>query len=211
MKIKPMSPSGIFWILSLLLLAGCASGLPSLSLDKPRNVPPEYRQKVGLFVHEEAERFYYPGTTTLDISDLMAFHLQQVLPFSAQGSLKELFTEVEMRTPGPRLEFKSTDLAGYFEIKVTSVRYDYPDPDVANYRGEVELYVEFKTMQNDVVWKGIFKGDGISFSNADRNLTRFGREAGSALEDAFQDAVDRMQDGVLSSQQLRTYLRDRLP
>lgn len=191
------------------LLAGCAVST-DLGFGKPRAVPPEFRQKVGLYAHDKPERFYYPGTVTLDVSDLMAFHLQQVLPFTAQGALQEIFSEVEVKEPGPKIQFKNPDLAGYFEIKITSARYDFPDPDLPNYRSDIELLVEFKTLQGEVMWRGGFKGEGIGFSNPSVRLTRFGREAASALEEAFQDAVSKMQEAVLTSPSLRDYFRWRL-
>lgn len=170
--------------------------------------PQEFRhEKVGLFVHDEVEDFYYPGAKTLDMSDLMAFHLQKVLPFSTQELLLEVFEQVEIKPTGSKVEFKNPDLAGYFEIKINRVRYDYPDPDVSQYRADVELSVEFKNPQHETIWRGIFNGEGVSFSSTDRNLTRFGREAGAALEDAFKEATSKMQKGVLSSQSLKEYFR----
>lgn len=201
----------IFAIFVVCLLSGCSSSISGFGLGKSRPILPEYRQKVGLYVHDQPERFYYPGTTTLDISDLMAFHLQQVLPYTAESAFKGIFQNVELQPAGPnnKIEFKSPDLAGYFEIKVTSARYDYPDPNVSTYRADIELLVEFKTLQHELVWSGAYRGDGVGFSNPDRNLTRFGKEAGSALEDAFQNAVYQMQDGVLNSPRLRQYFRSR--
>ena len=160
-------------------------------------------------MHDTPERFFYPGTTTLDISDLMAFHLQQVLPYTSESAFKEIFQSVELKPAGPKIEFKSPDLAGYFEIKVSDARYDYPDPNATTYRADIELQVEFKTLDHELVWSGIYRGDGVGFSNPNRNLTRFGKEAGSALEDAFQNAVYQMQDGVLQSPRLRQYFRSR--
>ncbi len=85
------------------LLAGCAS----VSLLEPggaKDVPPEFRQRVGLYVHEKAEQFYSHGTGELDTADLsadhMAFHLEQVFPGYAHSFLQEVFEEVRMKEPG---------------------------------------------------------------------------------------------------------------
>ena len=185
-------------------LAGCAT---DFHLGKPRVVPPEYRQKVGLFVHDKPERFFYPGTANLDISDLMSFHLQQTLPFTSESAFREIFSDVEVKEPGPKIQFKAEDLAGYFEIKIASARYDYPDAAATKFRADVELLVEFKTMGGEVIWNGIFQGEGIGFSDSNIRLTRFGRESATALEDAFQNAIYDMQDAVLESMTLRNYFR----
>jgi len=187
-----------------VVLSGCAA-VTDLGLNKPRDIPPEYRQKVGLYVHDKPEKFFYPGTATLDMSDLMSFHLQQTLPFSSQSALQEIFSEVELNEEGPKILFKQTDLVGYFEIKIANARYDWPDPNATKYRAEVQLFVEFKTFGEQVIWNGIFNGEGIGFSDPNIRLTRFGRDAATALEDAFQDAVYQMQDAVLASAELREY------
>ena len=196
----------MFLILAFCLLAGC-SDLSGLVKEKPLNVPPEYHQKVGLYVHDKPERFFYPGSATLDVSDLMSFHLQQVLPFTAESAFKQIFSNVELKQPGAKIEFKTPDMPGYFEIKIASARYDYPDPGLAQYQAEITLLVEFKTSGDEVVWKGIFEGSGVGYSDPNVRLTQFGREAASALEDAFQNAVYKMQDAVVNSQSLREYFR----
>lgn len=187
-----------------IILSSCAA-VSDLGLSRPRNIPPEFRQKVGLYVHDRPEKFFYPGTATLDMSDLMSFHLQQTLPFSSRSALQEIFSEVELSEEGPKIQFKRTDLVGYFEIKIASARYDWPDPNATKYRAEIQLFVEFKTSDERVVWNGIFSGEGIGFSDPNIRLTRFGRDAATALEDAFQDAVYQMQDAVLASTELREH------
>lgn len=193
-------------IFVVLLLFGCNS-LSNLELGTPKNIPPEYSQKVGLFVHDKPEQFFYPGTATLDVSDFMSFHLQQTLPFTAQTAFQEIFKEVEMKEEGPRIVFKSEDLTGYFEIKILSARYDWPDPQATNFRADVQLQVEFKTLDDEMIWSGIYRGDGVGFSDPNIRLTRFGREGATALEDAFQNAIYEVQDAVLESQTLREYFR----
>lgn len=190
-------------------LGGCA-GMSNLGLGGVKNVPPEYAQRVGLYVHDEPQRFFYPGSATLDVSELMTFHLQQTLPFTSQEALKEIFSDVEMKEPGPKIAFKSEDLAGYFEIKVSSARYDHGDTRATRFEAEVQILAEFKTMKDEIIWQGIFSGEGIGFSDKNIRLTRFGREAATALEDAFQNAVFEMQDAILESPTLRNYFRWRL-
>lgn len=206
LKISLRPTAGLFVIfLAGLVITGCAG---AGAFKKSRLVPPEFRQKVGLHVHDKPERFYYPGSASLDVSDLMAFHLQQVLPFTAESAFKELFSNVELTQPGAKvIHFQQPDLAGYFEIKVASMRYDYPDSGASTYRGEAALYVEFKTFRDDVIWRDLFQGEGVGFTDPDVRLTRFGREAASALEEAFQNAVYKMQDAILESQTLRDYFR----
>lgn len=196
-------------LLSVLLVGLMVTSCAGVGgFKKPRVVPAEFRQKVGLHVHDKPERFYYPGSAGLDVSDLMAFHLQQVLPFTAESAFKELFSDVELTPRGAKIiHFQQPDLAGYFEIKVMSMRYDYPDSGASTYRGEAALYVEFKTFQEDVIWRDVFQGEGVGFTDPDVRLTRFGREAASALEEAFQNAVYEMQDAILESQTLRDYFR----
>ena len=190
-----------------LLAAGCAAVTKSLGMKRNLVVPPEYRQKVGLYVHDKPERFYYPGSATLDVSDLMAFHLQQTLPFTAQTAFQEIFSDVTIKEPGPQIQFKTPDLAGYFEIKIVNLRYDYPDPGASNYRAEVSLMVEFKTSEEETIWKSLFQGEGIGFSDPNQRLSEFGRGAASALEEAFQNAVYDMQDAVLKAPVLQQYFQ----
>lgn len=189
---------------------GCAT-VENLNFGKPKDVPPEYRQRVGLYVHEKAEQFYTHGSGELDTADLitdhMTFHLQQVLPFNTQSFLQEIFGEVRMKEPGDKVIFKGSPLAGYFEIRIQNARYDYPDPDLARYRAWAELLVEFKTMEHEVVWSKVFEGQGTGFSDANIRLHRFGREASRALEDAFQDALYQIQDEIVKTPLLRAYFR----
>lgn len=196
-------------VLTGWVLFGCAgvSDLQLLQSNRHRDVPPEFRQKVGVYVHEKAEHFNYYGSASQDVSDLMSFHLQQVLPYNIQTSLQGVFALVDMAEPGPKIEFKVPDLVGYFEIKVTNVRYDYPETGRPVYRAETSLLVEFKTMQNQVIWSRIFQGEGTGFSDSNISLTDFGKGASSALEDAFQRAIDDMEDAVVQSPSLKEYLR----
>ena len=194
-----------FCSIAMSLMVGCVGG--GLNI-RGIEAPLEYKQeKVGLVVHTEPETFYYPGSSTQDISDLMSYHLTQTLPFNTQSALQELYKDVEMNEEGPQIHFKSQDLAGYFEIKIASVRYDWPDPRATKFRADVQLVAEFKTERGEVVWNGIFRGTGIGFTDTDIRLTRFGREATTALEDAFQNVVYELQEGVLHSKTLRDYFR----
>lgn len=192
-----------------LFIGGCTT-VSNLGVTKHREVPPEFHQKVGLYVHDRPERISYYGSASSDVSDLMSFHLQQVLPFNAQTALQEVFDLVEVTQPeGPdaKIVFETPDLAGYFEIKVSNVRYDYPEADRPIYRAEARLLVEFKTLQGQAIWSQMFEGAGTGFSDTNIRLTDFGRGAASALEEAFQRAVDEMEDAVLKSPALREYLR----
>lgn len=197
----------VFTLVGGAVLAGCAAA-SDLGFGKLGNVPVEYAQDVGLFVYDKAESFYYPGTDKLDVSNMMASHLQQVLPFNCQNALSQLFKNVELKERSDA-DFKSKNLAGYFEVKILKMRYDWPDPRATRFRADVELLVTFRTMKDRVVWSESYVGEGVGFSDPNIRLTRFGREASTALEDAFQDAVDSMQDGVLKSEDLRVYLRER--
>ncbi len=187
-------------------IAGC-SGVSEL-VGKPKNVPPELRQKVGLYVHDKPERFFYPGTATLDVSDLMSFHLQQTLPFTSQTALQEIFSDVVISdTEGPKIRFKADDLAGFFEITISSIRYDFPDARATRFEADCQLLVEFKTFKDEVIWQQVFQGQGVGYSDPNIRLTKFGRDASSALEDAFQSAVYEMQDAILHSPTLLEYFR----
>ncbi|MBI4115404.1 MAG: hypothetical protein HY447_02390 [Candidatus Omnitrophica bacterium] len=201
------------WVVALCLpiLTGCGS-VSNLNLGKPRNIPPEFQgQKVGVYVHEKAERFHLVSNSTFDVSDLMAYHLENVLPFSTQNALQEIFGLVETKDPGPDVRFRSSDLAGYFEVRIDGARYDFPEANVSNLRAEVQLLVEFKTLQNELVWQQLFEGQGTGYADANQKLTEFGRGSSQALEDAFQDAIDQMQDGILASERLKLHFRDRQP
>lgn len=189
------------------LLWGCAGANQLLEGGKRQDVPPEFRQKVGIYVHEKAENANYYGSASSDVSDLMSFHLEQVLPYSAQTALQEIFEVAEMAESGPSIQFKTPDLAGYFEIKTLNIRYDYPETDRTVYRADVSLSVEFKTMQHQPIWSQVFYGEGSGFSDANTGLTDFGKGVSSALEDAFQRAIDDMEDEVVKSPVLREYLR----
>jgi hypothetical protein len=123
---------------------------------------------------------------------------------------QEIFEEVELSEEGGQVKFKSTDLVGYFDIKILSIRYDYPDPDLYNYRAEVELLAEFRTLQHEKIWNELFRGEGVGFSNVNLRLTRFGRESASALEDAYQNGVSDLEDEVFKSEVLREYFRNYL-
>ena len=199
------TPPLIFILFISGVLAGCA-GVSELAGIQPRQAPPEFRtKKVGLHVNEKPERFYYYGSAASDASDLMAFHLQQILPFNTQTMLQEMFSAVEISEEGPKIVFKTSDLAGYFDVKIESIRYDYPDPNLSNYRADVQLFVEFKTLDDQVIWNGIFDGHGLGFSNTNYRQSDFGRGASAALEEAFQDAVKEMGDSIAKSRTLQGY------
>jgi len=185
--------------------------MAELTTVKPKAVSPEYRQKVGLHVHEKVDRLHYFGSASGDASEHMVFHLQQLLPFNAQSALQEIFEGVEISEPGPTIAFKTPGAVGYFDLRIVSVRYDYPEPDLTNYRAEVQLLVEFKTLQHQVIWSQYFRGQGQSLSDTDARLSDFGRGTAYALEDAFQRVVDDMQDEVLKAPEIREYLREQLP
>jgi hypothetical protein len=171
-------------------------------------MPPEYQAKVGLYCHDKPDKFFYPGTADLDISDLMAYHLQQTLPFSAENALKEIFGYVEVSEPGAQAaKFKTQDLAGYFEIRIVNMRYDQPDDTATHFRADTELLVEFVVPLEGVIWRGLFAGEGVGFNDPNIRLTRFGREGAAALEEAFQNAIYKMQDAVIESAVLRDYFR----
>ncbi len=190
-------------------LAGCASISSFQQVGKRKDVPPEFRQRVGVHVQEGIERISYYGSASNDVSDLMVFHLQQILPFNVQTALHGIFENVELAEPGPKAAFKTPGLAGYFDIKISNVRYDYPEANRPVYRAEARLQVEFKTPQNEIIWTRMFEGTGTSYSDASVSITDFGKGASSAVESAFQNAVDEMGDGVLQSEGLREYFRMR--
>lgn len=194
-------------VLTVFFLGGCSGTSQILQGGKRENIPPEFRQKVGIYVHEKAENSNYYGSASSDVSDFMSFHLEQVLPYSAQTALQEIFDGVEMAEPGSKIQFKTPDLAGYFEVKTLDIRYDYPDPSRKVYRADVSLLVEFNTLQHRLIWSHVFKGEGTGFSDVNTGLTDFGKGVSAALEDAFQRAIDDMEDEVARSPALREYLR----
>lgn len=200
----------LFLFLAGCLLVGCNT-VSGIGKPERRTVSPEFRRKVGLYVHNHADRISYYGSAATDISDLMAFHLQTTLPNLAQEALQEVFDQVEIgeseEKGQPKVTFKTPDLAGYFEISILNIRYDYPDANLSNYRAEVQLQVEFKTLQHQRVWSEVLEGQGVGFSNTNLRLTDFGQGAAAALEDAFHDAIDEMEDVVVKAQGLRNYLR----
>jgi len=201
----------IFLLLGVCILGGCAS-VSGMGKPERRTFSPEFRQKVGLYVHDAPERISYYGSAATDISDLMSYHLQTTLPSLVQEALLELFDQVEIgelgKGPDPKIVFKTPDLAGYFEVSILNVRYDYPEADLSSYRAEVQFAAEFKTPHHDErVWREVFEGTGLGFSSTNLRLTDFGRGSAAALEEAFQNAVDHLEDGVEKSQGLRNYLR----
>lgn len=210
------SPAGerritLFLLLGVWLLGGCAA-VSEVGKPQRRTFSPEFRQKVGLYVHNEPGRISYYGSAATDISDLMLYHLQTNLPSLIQEALQEVFAQVEIgesdKAAQPKIVFKEPDLVGYFEVSILNVRYDYPDADLSSYRAEVQLSVEFKTLENQEVWREVFEGTGLGFSSSNVRLTSFGRGSAAALEEAFEDAIDRMEDTVLKAQGLRDYLRN---
>jgi len=197
-----------FFIVGLaLVFSGCASVSNFQQVGKRKDVPLEYHQKIGLHVHEEVERISYYGSASSDISDMMLFHLQQILPYNTQAALQSIFSSVEISEPGQKIVFKTPELAGYFDIRVSNIRYDYPEAGRPVYRAEVRLNVEFKTISHQLIWSRVLEGVGTSYSDANFSITDFGKGASSALEAAFQDAVDGLEDAVLESAGLREYLR----
>lgn len=200
----------IFCVLAVSLVAGCST-VSGIGKPAHRSVSAEFRQKVGLYVHDRSERVSYYGSAATDTSDLMAFHLQTTLPNLAQEALQELFDQVEMsesaKEARPKITFKTPDLAGYFEISILNIRYDYPDANLSSYRAEVQLLIEFKTLQHREVWSEAVEGHGLGFSKKDLRLTDFGQGSAAALEEAFQEAVDEMEESIVKSQPLRDYLR----
>jgi len=176
-------------------------------MGKPK--APEYMVPVGLYAHDTPERFYYAGSARLDLPDLLAFQLQQVLPFKAETALRELFADVvleKVREGGGR--FAGKELPGYFEIKVVNLSYDYPDPGARDYRAETEIQAEFKTLAGEVIWGGVFRGSGRGFPDPDIRLTKFGQDSAIAVEESFEDALYEMQDAIRASAVLKNYCRD---
>ena len=189
-----------------ILLNGCG-GLP---LGTPRTPPAEYRQKVGLYVDDKIERFHYFGSASGDASNKMAFHLQQTLPARIQAMLMSMFERVELSEPNAQITFKTPDLAGFFSVRTLTVRYDYPDPNLSVYRAEVEMSVEFRTFEHQPVWSTVVLGEGVGYDDPNFRLSEFSRGASSALEDAYQKAVDDIEDEVYKSQSLKEDFRGRL-
>lgn len=185
---------------------GCGNLAEWTGASRPPSLP-EYRQKVGLYVHDEPERFHYPGSASLDVADLMSFHVQHTLPYTAKAAFGEIFQQVETKKPGPKIELGAPEEVGYFEIKIVDSRFDFPDPGADNYRAEIQILTEFKTPREEVVWKGIFTGKGIGYSDPNVRMNEFGAGAANAVEDAFQNAIYEMQDGILESATLRDYFR----
>lgn len=203
---RPLLP-----ILGLLLagfLGGCA-GVSALG-GTPRVPPPEYHQKVGLYVDDKVERFYNYGSASNDASNWMSFHLQQTLPVRIQGILQQMFEKVDLTEAGAEISFKSPDLVGYFWVKTDSVRYDYPDPNLTLYRAEVELLIEFRTMDHELVWSNAVRGEGVGYANSSYRQSSFSQGASAAIEDAFQRAVDQIEDDIFKSPSLREHFRKQL-
>lgn len=175
-----------------------------------KKIIPEYNQPVGLLVKDEPERFYYAGSAHLDLPDLLAFNLQQVLPFRAQESLREIFGDVvvEKMGKGGEVHFAGKELPGYFEIKVVNLRYDYPDERAPDYRADTEIQAEFKTFAGELIWGGIFRGSGRGFPDPNIRLTEFGRSSAAAVEESYENALYEMQDSIRASAPLKAYFRD---
>ena len=184
------------------------SGLP---LSSPRTPPPEYHQKVGLYVDDKVEKFYSFGSASGDASNRMAFHLQQTLPARMQEVLQKMFSSVEVIEPGAKITFKTPDLAGFFFMKILSIRYDYPDPNLTVYRAEVEMLAEFKTFDQELVWSRVVRGEGSGYDDPNFRLNNFSKGSSAAIEDAFLRTVDDMEDEIYKSPTLREYFRRRLP
>lgn len=191
------------------LIAGC--GASGLKLGgTPRTPPPEYAEKkVGLYVDDKIEKFYRYGSASTDASDSMAFHLQQTLPSRMFETFHEMFGKVDLGEPGANVKFKVPDLAGYFFVKVMSVRYDYPDPNLTVYRAEVEMLVEFKNFDQERIWSMAVRGEGAGYSDANAHISDFSRGASAALEDAYDKAIDELSDAVYKAPRLREYFRSR--
>ena len=192
-------------LIGMCLVNGCAS-LGELGITKKK--APEYNVPVGLYAYDTPERFYYAGSARLDLPDLFAFQLQQVLPFRTETMLRELFTDVVLEKAREGARFGGRDLPGYFEVKVVDLKYDPPDPGAPDYRAETEIKAEFKTLGGEVIWGGVFRGNGRGFPDPDIRLTRFGRDSAVAVEESFEDALYEMQDAIRASTVLKDYLRD---
>lgn len=199
-----------FYLGWVLAMSGCGS-MSNLDVGSLPEAPPEFHQRVGLFVHEKADQFYSHGTGELDTADLvadhMAFHVEKVLPFNLKSSLEEVFSEVRMKEVGQNVIFKGSPLAGYFEVKIDRVRYDYPDPDRPRYRAEVQMSVQFKTVRYELIWNDVIWGEGAGFEDANFHLNQFQRASSAALDNAFQDAVGKIQKTVLKAPALIAYFR----
>ena len=193
-------------VLSVLCLtiAGCAA-VSDLGIGKRKEPVPEYQQAVGLVVHDKPEQFTYVGSSKLDIPDLNAFHVQQVLPFTMRELLAELFSEVVVEKD-PR-DFMDTSLPGYFEVKVSDMRYDFQDPGAQNYRADATILVEFKSLLGEPLWKGEFKGSGVGYVDPDIRISTFSQASGIAVQEALDNAVDKMYDGIRNATPLRELLR----
>lgn len=190
------------------ILAGC--GASAMRFGTPRTPPPEYTQKVGLYVDDKIEKFYRYNSASTDASNSMAFHLQQTLPSRMFEVFHEMFGRVELIEPGAQVKVRTADHAGFFYLKVLSVRYDYPDPNLTVYRAEVEMRIEFKTFEHDPIWSTVVRGEGVGYSDTNAHISDFSRSSSAALEDAYARAIDDISDAVYKSPRLRDYFRSRL-
>lgn len=190
------------------LMAGC--GVSGINFGAPRTPPAEYHQRIGLYVDDKIEKFYRYGSASTDASNSMVFHLQQTLPSRMFEVFHEMFSRVELVEPGAQVKFKTPDLAGFFYVKVLSIRYDYPDPNLTVYRAEVEMLVEFKTFEHDPIWSSVVRGEGVGYSDSNAHISDFSRGASAALEDAYDKAVDDLSDAVYKAPRLRNYFSSHL-
>jgi len=184
-------------LLFMLIVTGCAS------MGGPRNVPPEFHQKVQLITSGDYKQFQAPSSS-YDLGDLQSFQSQHIFPIKVQHMFEEIFDKVEIIEPGARLETGQPEVPAIFEVQMVDLAHDLYDENVDSFRGHVVLAAAMKSPRGQIFWQQGFRGHG--FVQVDQE---FGFKVGpeQAVIDAVQDALNQLQDAILKSPQIRLQLK----
>lgn len=165
--------------------------------------PPEFNQKILLDVQGDFTLFQAPRST-YDVGDLQNFHAQHTLPIVIEGAFKQMFGAVEMYETGPKIAGAEPDVPAVFEVKLLDVANDIYMEGAEYYRGELTLAVAMKSPAGKIYWQKAFRGEGYARTDPQYSL-QVGPEA--ALQDAMHNAIEEMQDAIISSPEVRIQMK----
>lgn len=191
-----------FRVLPLLILAVLFTLNAGFSLGRKKEVPPEYQQKVLLYVSDDYQMHQAP-LSRYDVGDLQNFHTQHTLPITIEGAFKEIFPQAQMFESREDITVEAPNVPAVFEVRMIDIANDvYNEAD--NYRGELTIAVAMKGPDDEILWQEAFRGEG--YAKAD---PQFGSQSGpdDALVDALRDAIDQMQKALLKAPEIREQMQ----
>ncbi len=194
----------LFFVVTALFFAGCASFDKAVGLN-PLDVPPEFKQSTVIVQISDEYTMHQAPRSGYDVGDLQNFQSQHTFPTVAEASFKELFGNVIVQPAKAEagLETKVPDVPAIFEVRIIDLANDISS-GADNYRAESMIAVAMKSPRGNVIWQQAFRGDG--YATVDPQFST-GLGPQDAVIDAIRDGLDKMQQGIIASPDVRNQLK----